>query len=207
MRVPIVPPKLTDNPGHNPGPVGRPEAEWKEKLVKDMSRQQLRRALGAGNVSIAAARAEREAELERIRETCGRARQRLKEQCAGRRTRSRSTAKARIAAARGEKREAHKLYKVWGAETKPKKRRRAYEAIQESDSAVEHEILGAAPELLPVWKKVKRSIRGSARRSRAEAFFEWAEENAGDVQAMLADFPSDEAYAEEFERWAAEQAG
>jgi hypothetical protein len=40
------------------------------------------------------------------------------------------------------------------------------------------------PEMIGVFEKVRRHIKGSARKTRTEAFLEWAEENPGEVWAM-----------------------
>lgn len=40
-------------------------------------------------------------------------------------------------------------------------------------------------ELAIVWDRVKGRIRGSARRTRTEAFLEWVEGHAGDAQRMI----------------------
>jgi len=40
------------------------------------------------------------------------------------------------------------------------------------------------PELVGVFNKVRRNIKGSDHRSRSEAFLEWAEENPGEIYAM-----------------------
>lgn len=61
-------------------------------------------------------------------------------------------------------------------------RRRRIDSIEESDS----EVVNAIPaELVPVWNAKKRSIAASARRSRAEAFLEWAHDHPADVLAIL----------------------
>lgn len=54
----------------------------------------------------------------------------------------------------------------------------AAESRAESDHAVR---VNLPRELVPVFDKVKREIHGSARRSRTEAFLEWAEENPARV--------------------------
>lgn len=51
----------------------------------------------------------------------------------------------------------------------------------ESDDEVRGNI---DPELVPVFEKVKRSIKGSDRISRTEAFLQWLEENPGDAVAI-----------------------
>lgn len=63
-------------------------------------------------------------------------------------------------------------------------RRRGAEARQESDQRVESNLPG---DLIPIWRKVKNRIKTrGGRRSRTEAFLEWVEENADEVQAMRA---------------------
>lgn len=52
------------------------------------------------------------------------------------------------------------------------------ERRQEDDDRVRSNL---PPELLPVFERVKRKIKGSARRSRTEEFLEWAQENPDEV--------------------------
>lgn len=61
-------------------------------------------------------------------------------------------------------------------------RAQARERGQESDSEVEANI--DDPAMLLVWRAVKHRIKPSKRRSRTEAFFEWAAEHSGDVYAI-----------------------
>lgn len=62
-----------------------------------------------------------------------------------------------------------------------KHQRTAREVQAESDDHVRANI---DAELLPVWERVKRTIRGDAHRSRTEAFLQYVEENPGDVIAL-----------------------
>jgi L-lactate utilization protein LutC len=41
-----------------------------------------------------------------------------------------------------------------------------------------------SPDLASVFSKVRKHIKGSERRSRTEAFLEWAEENPDEIYAM-----------------------
>ena len=61
------------------------------------------------------------------------------------------------------------------------KRRTAAEGLRESEDAVLRDI---PAELHPIWNKVRGRIKGSSRRSRAEAFMQWVEENFGEVVAL-----------------------
>lgn len=63
--------------------------------------------------------------------------------------------------------------------TKPRLERSTLrERRQEDDDAVRNNL---PPELVPVFDKHRRAIKGSARRSRTEAFLEWAAENPDEV--------------------------
>ena len=64
------------------------------------------------------------------------------------------------------------------------KRSTARERAQESDDAVRSNL---EPEMLPVWERVKRGIRGGPRRTRTEAFLEWVGEHPDEVLAIQAE--------------------
>jgi hypothetical protein len=70
-------------------------------------------------------------------------------------------------------------------------------ALQESDSDV---IANIPPDLVPVWKVVRAKIKGTPRRSRAEAFIEWAAEHTGEVMRIL-----DQQFAKDVDRMVAEE--
>lgn len=66
--------------------------------------------------------------------------------------------------------------------TKPRKERSTIrERKQEDDDAVRANL---PADLLPVFEKHRRAIKDSARRSRTEAFLQWAEENPDEVVAI-----------------------
>jgi hypothetical protein len=56
------------------------------------------------------------------------------------------------------------------------------ELAAESDSEVEHNI---SPELVPVFRRVRARIKSSPRRTRTEAFLEWAQSHPADVLAIV----------------------
>lgn len=60
-------------------------------------------------------------------------------------------------------------------------RSRKAERRQESDDEVRQNI---PAELVPIFDRVRRHIRGTPKLSRTEAFMHWAEENPGEVVAM-----------------------
>jgi hypothetical protein len=77
-------------------------------------------------------------------------------------------------------------------ESTARARRPRAASLQESDDAVRGNI---PTELVPLWEKVKRGIKGSDRRTRTEAFLEYAEESPGEDWAALED-AADRAIAE-----------
>lgn len=85
-----------------------------------------------------------------------------------------------IDAARGELVEARRSYKhTYGRKSS---RSSAKERREESADEVAHNL---PPELVPVWRSVQHSIHGGPRRSRTEAFLEWAEENPDVVHGVM----------------------
>ena len=62
-----------------------------------------------------------------------------------------------------------------------KQRSTKRERSQEDDDAVTRNLPG---ELVPVFLAVKKKIKAGPRRSRTEAFLEWAEENPGEILAL-----------------------
>ena len=97
-----------------------------------------------------------------------------------------SIQRARVAlAAEREYQRVARLYERPAKQMGPKRARRrgptAAEQRAESDSQVEQNI---PEDLVVVWRKVKHKIKASPRRTRTEAFLEWAAENTGDVYAI-----------------------
>lgn len=60
----------------------------------------------------------------------------------------------------------------------------AAERARESDEQVERDI---SADLLPVWNRVKRSIKATDRMSRTEAFEHWVHEHSADVYEIQAE--------------------
>jgi hypothetical protein len=84
-------------------------------------------------------------------------------------------AKQRLAAERQDQR----LIRRAGKPVKV--RATARERAAEDDDAVRSNL---PPELVPVFDVVRKKIKGSARRTRTEAFLEWAEENPDEILAV-----------------------
>lgn len=86
----------------------------------------------------------------------------------------------RASSAIAEQQKLQRRIRDWERKT-PSVRSTDRERRQESDQSVEGNL---PPDLIPVWRKVRRTIRGGPYRSRTEAFLEWAEENPGEVWAI-----------------------
>jgi len=161
----------------------------KKRLHREIERE--RRAKVAERVTqlglqLKAAREARRGSIERIRLQCRAARERLRTTCGLRKERARLEGEEVIQARRREIQEERYLDKLQRSRPKSaqplgrmRNARREHEA--ESDDEVRRNL---SPDLASVFNKVRRHIKGSERRSRTEAFLEWAEENPDEIYAM-----------------------
>lgn len=107
--------------------------------------------------------------------------------CDGAKTKARSKGTDRVhraAAALSAERRHQDTMRLWAKPNPlrtPQQSRRG-EGLAESDSQVANNL---PADLLPVWRSVKSRIKGTARRSRTEAFLEWVQEHRGEVQRIL----------------------
>ena len=139
-------------------------------------------------VLLKAAREARREAIERIRFQCRKAREKLRNVCGARRERARREG-TEVVNARAremhEERHLDKLQRTAGRRSAAKPigrvRNATRERESESDDAVRRDI---PPELVSVFNKVRRNIKGSDRRTRSETFLEWAEENPAEIYAM-----------------------
>jgi hypothetical protein len=126
-------------------------------------------------------RAERRRRLEQIKVTCAERMRAVKERravdAADRKLRDHRQVRAALVAVRGGAVRER-------AELAREARHREREAREESDSRVRHEIEAMDRALLPVWDRVGKRIKAGPRKSRAETFFEWVEENPGEAIAI-----------------------
>lgn len=99
-------------------------------------------------------------------------------------------ARAELAAERDYQRELRRLESYSKASAK-KIRKNAHESLTQSDDQVRGNL---PPELVHLFNRVRGSIKGSARRTRTEAFLQYAEENPGEVLEAMGD-RSDEVIA------------
>jgi hypothetical protein len=175
------------------------------ELAEDL-REKDRAALGLLRAQIKHARVERKGMLRVARQSCHTARAALKERQAVQRAEfvqgqrfervlertacstGKESAKAKgleleLGARRTLKEERALQRQVRRAGKAPTLRARssARERAQEDDDAVRSNL---PPELVPVFDKVSRKIKGSPKRTRTEAFLDWAEENPDEILAV-----------------------
>lgn len=176
----------------------------RKKLQRELAehlREKDRAALGLLRAKILAARVERRHRLHSARQACHGAllslrhrqreeRQRLTREHQAERAADRTVCLTGKERAKEEgfglERAAEQEYKeertfqrqVQRAGKPPRERSTARERGQEDDDAVRSNL---PPELVGVFEKHRKSVKGSAKRSRTEAFLEWAEENPDEV--------------------------
>lgn len=180
--------------------LARERAAWiRERAKADASRlrellraAKQRRALALAATRRTCAKA-RQAARERVREFRRQERLRINREVAVLRNQARAQCQARryriergaaklVDKRRAEIREQARLQaqldRAGRHALRAKKVSSARERAQEDDDFVRSNI---PPELLPVFERVKRIIRGSSRKTRTEAFLEWAEAHPEDV--------------------------
>ncbi len=147
--------------------------ERRKRLVKEA-----RALCKRGRLSL---RAKLRAEREALKLKAVAARRAERAACRARKIVARSSGARSVAAVKAAISAERRLHRVQRLQAGEVKRRTAAEARQESDDAVLRDI---PAELGGVWERVSKRFKGGPRRSRAEAFLEWAEENPGEVVAL-----------------------
>jgi hypothetical protein len=92
------------------------------------------------------------------------------------------SSKAKVDAERKYQRQMREIDRTHRDRVRTHKKTSARERRQESDDLVRGNI---APELVPLFERIKRQITGSPRKTRTEEFLEWCEENPSEVVAIL----------------------
>ena len=162
-----------------------------EREIERERRAKVVHRLAELGVLLKAARAARREAIDRIRSQCRTAREKLRATCGARRERARREGTEVVAARQREVHEERyldKLQRTAGRRSSPKGHRpigKVRKASRERDSESDDEVRrDIPPELVGVFNKVRRNIKGTDRKSRSEAFLEWAEENPGEIYAM-----------------------
>ncbi|HEY5261492.1 MAG TPA: hypothetical protein VIJ33_05225 [Solirubrobacteraceae bacterium] len=176
--------------------IAREQRKQQRQHLVDL-RAQIRQARAERHAALeqakARCRAERLAARERVHALRERVLQELRQAVAAERASARETCSVRLSAARGIsdriarvraeleadrsfQRELRRIERANAQRTRQAHRATAAQHRSESDDVVRSNL---PPELVPLWERVKRSIRGSDRMSRTESFLHFVEENPG----------------------------
>jgi hypothetical protein len=153
------------------------------RLACGMGRLALRDYQRAERVRL---RAEQRAQRERLRARLEGERRQARENCALAQLSARQVSGVEgralaLSAARSEQAETARIAKIWRSSRASKRGAVSVARIAQSDEAVARDI---PPELVPVFERVKGSIRGGPRMSRTEAFLHWIHDNPEEAVAI-----------------------
>lgn len=155
------------------------EARERRQLALHATRQTCARARAAARERVKAFRA---GELARIRREVAEMRAAARNRCQARRHRIRASGgkvlEQRRAELLEESRLQRQLERAGRHALRQRKQTTAREHAQEDDDAVRSNL---PAELVPVFERVRRHIKGGKRTTRTEAFLEWAESHPDDV--------------------------
>jgi hypothetical protein len=162
----------------------------RKKLMKEIEqdrRRVVRERLAELRELIKAAQLNRREAVAGVKTQCRVARAKLRTVCARRAAKAKEQGSAAVAARRLERAEVQagdrvvrrgdKLHATGPSRLRSTRGERRAESDDEVRGNLE-------PELLKVFEKVKKHIKGGPRKTRTEAFLEWAEENPGEVWSM-----------------------
>lgn len=156
--------------------------QLRREIERDRRAQFKARLVELRGLIIAARQAKREA-IHKVRSDCARARVEARLSCQERAARAKQVGDLQVHERAAAYKDERVFEKQIRAGSKPAKlRSTATERRQESDDEVRSNL---SPEMVGVFNKVRRHIKGNLRKSRTEAFLEWAEENPEEMFAML----------------------
>jgi hypothetical protein len=151
--------------------------------IQKAQREQFKQRLGQLRGLISVAREAKRAAIKSIQTDCAAKRIAAREQCQARALEAKRRGAADVAAKRAQLKDERIQDKhVRGYDRAKPVRSTARECAQESDDSVRSNI---APEMVRVFDAVRKHIKGGPRKTRTEAFLEWAEENPDEVWSVL----------------------
>lgn len=161
----------------------------KKRLAREIERERraaVRARLLELKTLIKQARAARDEAIASVRTDCRLKREELRQSCQLRGTRAKMRGNEVVLAELGKLTDERKYEKMIREGSKPSKlratRTTSRERGQESDDEVRSNL---SPDMVQVFDKVRRHIKGTPRKSRTEAFLQWSEENPGEVFALM----------------------
>lgn len=158
----------------------------KKKLRREIERarrQTFRARLVELRELIAAARVTRNEAIQSIKSDCALKRQELNESCRTRKIVAKASGNVEVADRKTKLLEERGFERQMQQHDRPRKlRSTTRERRDESDDEVRGNI---SPEMVTVFDAVRKHIKGGPRRTRTEAFMEWAHENPEEVFELL----------------------
>jgi len=158
----------------------------KKRLKREIERERrnkFRGRLRELRTLIVEARAARDAAILKVRSDCAEARRALSQSCSARRGEAKATGNDAVAQLKKRLHEERTFEEQMQRHERPRRlRSTSQERSGESDDAVRNNL---APDMVPVFNAVRKHIKGGPRKSRTEAFLQWAEENPGEVFALM----------------------
>lgn len=132
---------------------------------------------------IKAARVARHAAIDGVKQDCALKRIELRESCQTRAAVAKSSGASEVARRRSNLLEEKGFEQKMRTAERPRALRSTRgERRQESDDEVRSNL---EPDMVRVFDSVRRHIKGNLRKSRTEAFLQWAEENPGEVFDLM----------------------
>lgn len=158
----------------------------KKKLRREIERArrlQFKARLVELRELIKAARIARSEAIIGVKQDCALKRVELRQSCQTRAAVAKASGASEVARRRSKLLEEKGFeQKMRDAERPRKLRSTTGERRQESDDEVRTNL---APDMVPVFDAVRKQIKGGLRKSRTEAFLQWAEENPGEVYDLM----------------------
>jgi len=132
---------------------------------------------------ISAARVARHDAILGVKQDCAQKRIDLRQSCQTRAAVAKASGASEVARRRSKLLEEKGFEQKMRAHERPRKLRSTTgERRQESDDEVRTNL---QPDMVPVFNAVRKHIKGGLRKSRTEAFLQWAEENPGEVYDLM----------------------
>lgn len=132
---------------------------------------------------IKAARVARLEAIQGVKVDCAQKRIDLRQSCQTRAVIAKASGASEVARRRAKLLEEKGFEQKMRAHERPQRLRSTTgERRQESDDQVRTNL---APDMVPVFNAVRKHITGNLRKSRTEAFLQWAEENPGEVYDLM----------------------
>jgi hypothetical protein len=161
---------------------GLNKAQLRREILK-AQREQFKARLGELRALITVARQAKKDAIKAVRVDCAAARIVARDNCNARALEEKTRGSKKVAKKLADLKEEQTLERQVRRADKPARvRSTSRERSQESDDAVRSNL---PPEMIRVFDSVRKHIKGGPRKTRTEAFFEWAHENPDEVWSVM----------------------